>query len=684
MMNESFCDKKFFLTKYRFVSLLIITSVVKQLLVCGLPIWARDSVGADEYLMLSQAESLIRGEYLGDYNQFTLVKGMMFPLFLCICNIIGLSYLNAVTLLYTIASLIALYVFGHFCKNRFIQYVFFLMILFCPVTYSSNTLLVYRDSLLPGLAIILICSLMLMYLNLNVNLKKFVFWSFVASLDWFFLCNTREDTIWTKPLIVVVVAVLVINIYLQRKLIIKKICYIFFSVLPILFLVLGNNVLSYINYVNYGVYTTNELDDSNYTDAALLLMKIKPSENVENVTITRDALNQAYEVSPSLSELKEIIEYDYDNRNPLTRAGNNPNNGEFDGDYITWELRGAASARGYYESAKSAEEYWGKVEEELKIGFDDGRLKERNIVPSRSLIPWPENDNSLSSLVVAIFDLFDSASSYNKCRVENIVTDPMINDEVIKRYEGVTGNYALDSPQYDIGINGWIFIKSENNICTVNIEDEFNNVIYQDKCEDSMDVYNGYLTNQNKEYENAKNARFDFKLKLSDLNGISLVVRDENGEVVGKVDLSNPLDEYWISDAEHAFDNFNIEIMNEPRFEYAQNRIERLQFVSGLYKVFNKYITLIAVLIYFVKTIKCIIFVKRREKHELDSWLYESALAGSILVYIGGLGYVHAFMYPITGYLTGIYALLQVFTATVFFLFVYRIIICIKNRKWEK
>lgn len=69
------------ISKYRLVIFMISFILIKQLLVINMPLFAHAGAGHDDRLMINMADSLISGEWLGDYSEKTLVKGLFFPLF---------------------------------------------------------------------------------------------------------------------------------------------------------------------------------------------------------------------------------------------------------------------------------------------------------------------------------------------------------------------------------------------------------------------------------------------------------------------------------------------------------------------------------------------------------------------------------------------------------------------------
>ena len=107
-----------FLKKYWFAIIIIFAIIIKHIITINLPMNVRDEMGADEYLMLYQAENLIRGNYLGIYDCLTLVKGIGFPLFLTLAFKIGISYLSLYSIFYSSACLISLIPIKKMVKNK--------------------------------------------------------------------------------------------------------------------------------------------------------------------------------------------------------------------------------------------------------------------------------------------------------------------------------------------------------------------------------------------------------------------------------------------------------------------------------------------------------------------------------------------------------------------------------------
>lgn len=642
---------------------LLVLCLVRYFMITALPIYVRDAMGADEYLMLYQAEQLLQGNYLGPYDQFTLVKGPFFPMFLACCNWLGISYLSGTAMMYILGCFVVTKAIQHFVPNSIINLLIFAVILFAPSMGSSYLQLVYRDAITPALILNLLGAFMLVYIH-REEWKPFLLWMIYASFFWIALWFTREDSIWSVPLVGILIIVLILSSVLDKQRIhrLELTLRIVSCFIPIVLLFGSIHLLSAVNYHYYGIYTTNELNDSKYTEAVMLLTKIKPDEEQDYVTISHSAICKAYEVSPTFSNLKNVIEQEYKSSS-LLKAGREPENGEFNEDLITWALRGAAAAMGYYTSAQTAEAFWGVVARELQQAIDAGNLEARPIMPSRSMIPWPFKPDSFSILLNAVREVYQSLCNYDVMYVYNSHASPDVSG-VIKRYEGLTRNAAIAPISYEVLLSGWFFLtEPTENICTINLYDAKNNLLATAECRQSEDVYSGYLSNIGMDYPNAKAARYSIHVETDETELYGEFV-NEQGEQI----LRSPLDQLsMITNTDTyclAVDRYSIQPLRET--SYFNNPTQRAETVLDMYRVANPLLSICAMLLYLGWTVWVIVEALKKKPVAIDAWLCISACAGSMIVYLLGLSYVHAFMVEVrSGYLAGLAVLHQLFVVFV-------------------
>lgn len=656
-----------FITKYWFVIILGLLILLKQFLVINLPINVRDGSGADEYLMLHHAENLIKGLYLGPYDYLTLVKGIGFPLFLVFAYKIGISYLGLYGLFYSIVCLITLIPIGKMVKNKFLLSIFFCLLLFCPATFDNNVQLVYRNMLIIPQSVLLITSIMMIFYNINESKKKILLWSLISSFTWVFMWHTREDTIWSIPLLVIAWIVLLICLIKNNK--IKNISKEFFYrvvliSLPFIILFLSINFISLLNYKYYGIYTNNQLNDSNYTKAVMLMMKVKPEKEIEHVTITRETLLRLYEVSPTLSRLKNIIEYDYINKSSLVMAGDD--NGEINEDLITWELTGAANALGYYENAQKAETFWEDVYNEIQAAIDSNKLETRKIMPSRSLLPYPTKEDSLKKLIASIKEVYLYAAIYKYSTIN--VDKALLEEDIVRRYEQISGGYAVRNDTKKLVVSGWLFSKNNKDIVTIGFENEDNKLIKSISWQHSKDIYNYYKNNGNHIYNNAKQCRYNEVLEIDSSNNenIYVVGRNQNNKIVFSYNLYDLSDFYVDKNYNCGVNNNENKVIynSDPMGIKANRYVDIARNILYIYSSIGKVVLITSIVYYIILTIYMILNLFKKKVVFFDRWLFLSATFWSLAVMLIGLGYVNAFMLKVNGYLASCNGLLNLFMMT--------------------
>ena len=115
--------------------------------------------GADEYLFIDQAISILRGEWLGPYWTNTLVKGPMYPLFLAFNSITGLSIGLGQAILYFVACLYFSLVFGRITATKVVFVTIFIALLLLPIGFEASTQRLLRDDFYTALTLFYFAAL---------------------------------------------------------------------------------------------------------------------------------------------------------------------------------------------------------------------------------------------------------------------------------------------------------------------------------------------------------------------------------------------------------------------------------------------------------------------------------------------------------------------------------------------
>lgn len=355
--------------KNKFFIVLVLLTIIKIFLCCFLPNFYIESYGYDDMLMMKLSDNISNGLWLGNYTDTTLVKGFFFPLFLSTLRYINISSELGISLLYIVSSITFCYVTRDLFKNKNFSYILYLILLFNPVTFSSETFQrLYRYVLGPSQVLFLLSFLYGIYKNTEI--KKIIPHLIGLSLTYLSVIYTREDYLFMNVLLIIM---FILYIYkLKRK-----------SLILIVFLIIiipTNLFISSLNQKYYGANTNNEIINSNFSKAYQNLMKIKPDKDIYRVSIPKSSLDKAMDVSQTLETLKELINENY-------KESPDIKNGELIDGYMIWSLRRIASNKGVYKSFKTSEEFWGQVNKELEKAFQENKLEKRFTIPSSYISP---------------------------------------------------------------------------------------------------------------------------------------------------------------------------------------------------------------------------------------------------------------------------------------------------------
>ena len=173
---------------------MVLFGVLKEFLVYNLPIMAVPKGIHDDWIMVHMADALRSGQWLGEYNDLTLTKGMFFPLYLAVLNFLRLSYLSVSALLYTVSCMIFVYALRPLLKKYWACFTLYLVLLWNPVSYSVQAFQrVYRNSISYIQVLLIFGGLLALWLRRKEPVKKQILWLLTAAVGMVTFFYTRED-----------------------------------------------------------------------------------------------------------------------------------------------------------------------------------------------------------------------------------------------------------------------------------------------------------------------------------------------------------------------------------------------------------------------------------------------------------------------------------------------------------
>ncbi|MBP3609394.1 MAG: hypothetical protein J6J42_03540 [Lachnospiraceae bacterium] len=633
-------SKKSFSTvnkKYLLSVVILLAGIIKVVLVQNLPIYAITYAVHDDRMMVNMAQSLLAGEWLGEYNQMTLVKGIVYPLFLAFCNKIGMPYLTGIALNYFFACMLMIFVISKVYKNKIGLFFIYIILLFDPITMSLHAFQrVYRCSLTPAHIIILLACFFAMYIERKQSKKKMIAWAVLAGVSLGIMWNTREDGIWVLPFVAGVIFVTVLKVFFEFK---KKDRFIRIGigVLPLVVFLIMNNAIALTNYIHYGIYTTNELSDSAYSDFMKSIYSVRPNDDIDYVSVPRETMNRICEESPTLKSIQENINITLD---AWEIHGKTTGDMEVEHGRLFWALRDAVAASGYYADAQKANNFYMTVSNEIEQAIEEGRLERRNIMPSVMMAPW--KSEFFSELLTQLPKTLKSVIEYAgvAASIEQSV-DNDIENKGIRLYESLTGNLAIYPTRYVTSINGWMFAKNED-WKAVNIVDRNYNKISEINFMESPDIYDYFIYEFNLSYENANQCRF--AISLSELEQSRFPLQVEIISSTGEkqyYELVTTENEDLIM----LYDNVSTAESEDIYASYSEKRVDLINRFSSIYKKVNPVLFVIGVIGYVYITVMYVISVRKKENICEEMWLFLSGVLGSLVVLVGGISYTHISAY---------------------------------------
>ncbi len=632
--------------------------LLKQFLVCNLPLMAVPKGIHDDWIMVHLADTLRSGRWLGEYNDLTLTKGMFFPLYLAVCNFLHLSYLNATALFYTAGCLLFVYGIRPLLKKDWSFVILYLVLLWNPVSYSVQTFQrVYRNSISHAQVLLIFGGFLGLYLRRKEPVRKSLFWVAAAAAGTVSFFYTREDAIWVAPFLAVFLLVYLGSIFIswrenrQKEHVFRGLLVL----LPFLLLWVTGELIASRNEKYYGIRTVNELQDSGFSEMYRSMMAVKPEEEIPGVTITSEKIARMCAVCPTLKELEPYFQT---SKEYWAGEEGDPEGWEVRDGWVFWIIRTALAQAGYYEDGAAADAVCLQIRDELEAAMDAGLLERQATMPSTYMSPWRKG--YLGELLKAFGKALAYTASYEE--METLVylySEPDENGGNLL-FERITGDKTVwyESDMFEMA--GWYACYEGMEGVTLEARTEDGTVLAAAEFTESTDI-ESYLREQGREVSGADKCRFHLKFYAEDSSLPVYLAAHRNGTLLDTFALGEDkknfetekgrlnLDWYWDVPERHGFladIAYKGVILNGIRQAY--------RWTGGILAVLG--------FLAWVFLSACL-FKKEYRAKGPDKWLVISALLGSYLVLLGGISYTeisgwNAILY---WYLSGAYPVMAAF-----------------------
>lgn len=359
------------------LAVLAVLTLARVALAAAMPIVLRMQFVYDDELLTSLGMSILSGGWLGDYAVSTLAKNPGYPLLLALNGLLGTPYQAFYAVLYAVACALFARALRPAVRSPYLRAAVYAFLLFAPFQFTEDFCYrAYRNFAPVAFVLAYFAGATGFYLRQSEDGEKLLVpWALAMalSLPWVFLI--KENGSWVAPFCLVWSAVLVV-LTLRRKLDAgRKAARIALVALPPAAALAATLAVCALNQASYGVFLTNDRMSGPFADATAALVHIDDggdldSERASGVWVSREALEQALDASPTLASIEDEVWAHWD-----AWAANWPD-GEVHDDIFVWALRDAAADAGYG-SAEAVSGLWTSVASELDDAFASGELAQK-------------------------------------------------------------------------------------------------------------------------------------------------------------------------------------------------------------------------------------------------------------------------------------------------------------------
>lgn len=362
------------------------------------------SAPIDDDLYFNMANSIARGQWLGQYNYLTLSKYPFFSVYLAAVHFSGLPYLVANARVMIACALFCLWAFAPVVKSNLYRLSFYLLFIFNPATMAGHNLRVYRDTIFPYLCIGFFAGLAGYALRLGK--KKNRVFLLIAGLCLGMAYTTREDGYWVLPF--GAAAALICRVYIfKNEKIQNKRAEIAKMAAPYAICRAFVLTFSALNYKYYGRFVLSDFSGGEFARCYGAMTRL-PHENWHPlIDVPEDVREKLYENCPSFRPFYQYID---DENSKVRKSYLKQSLGDYQSGSLYWALRRRAQELGYYQTAEASEKFWGQLADEVEALREDtpGALPPRASLtpPIKAEYVLPTIQEAKDSLVY-IFTLKD-------------------------------------------------------------------------------------------------------------------------------------------------------------------------------------------------------------------------------------------------------------------------------------
>jgi len=607
------------------IYLIIFVLITLQLaLVMHLPITVRGDAGHDDGWFISNAINILRGNWLGSFNQMTLIKGVGYPIFLAFNFILGTPITLTTTVLNIFSCIFFVYVLKELGLPKLFSLCLLVFLLFQPALLPMY---VIRDNFNTSLSLIAISGFI--YSSLHKIEKCNFFIVGISGLILGFFWVTREESIWVIP------SFCVISFYSLLKSSNKKALFLRIKLMAIYILmsILFPLGVGLINQNMYGVFQTVDIKSRSFTNALNALNSVDVGNETQFLSVSNEKRQAIYKISPTFKKLEPYFE-DINNGWKIPGCNQYPHTcGDYASGWFMWAIRDGVNNLGHYKTAEDAASFYEQITFEIINACKYKRIScVNNPLPLMPRLSEKAIESIPKKLVEAIeLTLYKttlgstniSSSDYKLNNIMEFIGYPRIFEPIKPKTLKIAGWYYSHD-------NDWVSLECDS-------ENEFmQNSISRLSSPDIAKAFNDIR---------ATNQRFS----ISENNFESCSVSFVNSKIKLNRILETKINHYEKNGHELHFDVIEINDPNAIKENFATSVKKN---IVNIYRSFSIYLYIAGTILFLLA---CLITFKKRLKPKnllviaLFLWiLYYSRIALIVMVDISSFpGITYLYLMPI-------------------------------------
>jgi len=332
------------------------------------PMEIHSDAAYDDAVYLKLAKSIANGDWLGNYDQLTLIKGPGYSLFLTLNAMLGLPINLSMAMLHAAAIAFFFLVFSRLLAMPNIAAIGYTVTLWAPATFLFR---LARNGIYPAQTLLVLASICLVLFGSAKGWRR-VLLACLAGLLVAWMVITREEGIWLVPGVLLLAGYAA---YLQWRGGTWKAGFAYPVLCALASFLFVQGVILHLNKTHYGRRVIVEVNSSPFTDALSALQSVDVNSSIDHLPVPRAARMAIYKVSPSFLTLQNYFDGPHEPRWQQGCSLYPATCGDIAGGWFLWALRGAVSEQGHYQSARSAANFYRQLAAEVTGACEKGQLR---------------------------------------------------------------------------------------------------------------------------------------------------------------------------------------------------------------------------------------------------------------------------------------------------------------------